>query len=302
MKNQLHVSKQRERDILALTAKLTLALDVSVQFSRADSTGLVWLDRSIRKNPFCECLNRQRAICRSCASSCFPSACFELDHKNQIGTTFYRFSCMVVSYLVTPVFMDGVFCGVLGCGPVFLEKPTRAGFMRMLAGFNQVIPFEDQEQLWHYYNNMPVFETGKMQAITSLLPEFAKLLGSHVTPTAAPAEPVVTPEHLPLVDRMLRLIQDNDGEEEISLKSMARELHASPEHMSREFRRIVGVSFRVYLNRARVARARVLMESSPSKCVDVAFESGFNSKAAFNRWFVKLTGKTPREFRPAMKG
>ena len=171
----------------------------------------------------------------------------------------------------------------------------------MLAGFDQAISFEDQEELWCCYSNMPVFETGKMQAITSLLPEFAKLLGSYASTTPAPAEPVVAPEHLPLVDRMLRLIQDHDGDEALSLKSMARQLHASPEHMSREFHRLVGVSFRIYLNRARVARARVLMESSPSKCVDVAFESGFNSKAAFNRWFVKLTGKTPREFRPAMK-
>jgi len=43
------------------------------------------------------------------------------------------------------------------------------------------------------------------------------------------------------------------------------------------------------------------MEHSSLKCIDIAFKSGFNSVAAFNRWFLKLTGMTPNGFRHSLK-
>ena len=285
---------------MGLTSKLAMALDVPIHFSQADRSGLVWLERSIRKHPFCQCLNRQRDICRRCASACFPSTCFELDHEGQIGTAVFHFSCLLAIYLVTPVSIDGSFCGVLGCGPIVLEEPTREIFERALAGLDQEIPTADQQELWHAYKNAPVFQTSRMKAITSLLPEFAKLLGSDSCASSAPYELPGPPEELALIDRVLELIRNHD-DGEITITSMAKELHVSAAHLSRNFRQMVGMPLHVYVNQARVARAKALMESSSTKCIDVAFESGFNSKAAFNRWFMKLTGQTPRSFRLAPK-
>ncbi|MCE0497081.1 MAG: helix-turn-helix domain-containing protein [Methylacidiphilales bacterium] len=296
MKKQAIITKRREKSILLLTTKLAGALDVPLRFSRADRTDSVSFDRSVRSNPFCRCLNRRREICRRCAS-----ACFRRGQGKRISMAATRFPCINGSVkLVTPVFANGLFCGVLSCGPMTIEKPTRECFQRMLGGLNQAIPPQDRQSLWGCYNRIPVFRAGKMKALTSLLPDLAGFLGARSFASSAPAKPLEHPESPVLVDRALQLIQSH-GDGKISLKSTAQQLHVSAAHLSRKFHLLVGVPFHIYVARTHVEEAKVLIEYSSAKCVDVAFKAGFNSVAAFNRWFRKLTGKTPHEFRHSLK-
>ena len=296
MKKQPTISNRARRDILQLTAKLGQALEVPLHFIQADATGVVWLEQGLMRNPFCKGLNRGHEVCRRCASACFPSSCVELAEDKRIGVAVFRMACDLAVYLVTPVSVAGSFCGVLGCGPVRVEKPTRQKFQQVLEYLNHAIPPRDHPRFWRAYSRVPLFQSKKTKAITSLLPEFAELLGSSYI---APAKPVQKPksgEPPALVDRMLHLIR-SQGDKELTLSGMAQQLQVSEEYLSRHFHQIVGVPFHIYVNRARVARAKVLMTTSSSKCLDIAFEAGFKSKAAFNRWFLKLTGKTPRQFR-----
>jgi len=287
---------------LQLTAKLGRVLDVPLQFSQVDQTGAAWLDRNIKRNAFCLTLNRRRDICRRCALVCFQNG---VDRK--ISAVVTRFTCICGAIkLVTPVRSDGVFHGVLVCGPILVEKADRESFMRMMEGLNHSILPEDRRKLWLCYSRIPVSRRGKVKELTSLLPRFASFLGSH-TFVLPPSEIPENPATPILVDRVLQLIQrqsQNDGDAKITLKNMAQQLHVSAAHLSREFHRLVGEPFHVYVARAHIKQAEELMETSSIKCSEIAFMCGFNSVAAFNRWFHRLTGKSPREFRrrPKKKG
>ncbi len=57
-------------------------------------------------------------------------------------------------------------------------------------------------------------------------------------------------------------------------------------------------SFTYYTNAYRVEEAKSLLIKDPNRTVlDIAFETGFGSKNAFNREFKRIAGETPQEFR-----
>ncbi|TAA45837.1 helix-turn-helix domain-containing protein [Corallincola spongiicola] len=59
-------------------------------------------------------------------------------------------------------------------------------------------------------------------------------------------------------------------------------------------------NFHQFINRFRVEQAKSLLiqpESSALTVLDIAYQSGFNSKSSFNSFFKKLTGMTPSQFR-----
>jgi AraC-like DNA-binding protein len=58
-----------------------------------------------------------------------------------------------------------------------------------------------------------------------------------------------------------------------------------------------GKNFNDFINELRIEEVKSRMErSGDAGLLAIAFESGFNSKATFNRAFKKFTGLTPREY------
>jgi AraC-like DNA-binding protein len=87
---------------------------------------------------------------------------------------------------------------------------------------------------------------------------------------------------------------------ELSLNTLAREMHVSPHHLSQVFARAFGTTFYDFVNgyRVREAARQVLQEGERGKTLlAIALDSGFSSKASFNRVFKARTGMTPSEFR-----
>ena len=274
-----------------MAAKLALALDVPVHFSQADDSGVSWLDRSLRKNPFCRSLNGQHVICRRCALTSFR---FEHEKAERAKTT--RVFCISGAIkLVTPVFGDSLFLGILTCGPLLRERPKREDFLKMLAELKKEFSLENQRRLWRCYAAIPCVREARIKALEELLSRFVVLPNS-----SARATPHSNVESHALagclVDRALQLIRSNeDGM--ITSEKVAQSLHVSPSYLSRKFHDVVGEPIHVYVARAHIEMAKKLLLGSSKKISEVALLSGFNSLAAFNRWFLKLTRCTPHEFR-----
>jgi len=77
----------------------------------------------------------------------------------------------------------------------------------------------------------------------------------------------------------------------------ARRLALSPGHLRALTKRHLGVSVvRLVDEHAVVATKRELLYSEAS-CAQVASRMGFADPAYFSRWFRRLTGESPREFR-----
>ncbi|MCB1200239.1 MAG: AraC family transcriptional regulator [Leptospiraceae bacterium] len=87
-------------------------------------------------------------------------------------------------------------------------------------------------------------------------------------------------------------------EEDFSLSELADEMGLSSHQISELLNQHLGKSFHVLINELRVKEAKkLILESSDDTLIDIAFRSGFNSKASFNRNFRKVAGITPKEFR-----
>ena len=289
MKKQPVHSARRIRGLESLADTLGLALDVPIRFFQADHTGKVHLDRNLRENPFCLILNRNRTICQRCCSSCL-----QLGNNSAASRAVSRFYCIDGALsLVKPVFRGGMFCGVLACGPVRLVQPTRERFQQTLNSLGQLLPSRELERLWRCYSAVPVCRVARVQALTRLLPTFARLLDTRSLMPTVPAEYQAPPA---VVERAIQLIQSTGGGEK-PLHNMARKLRVSPSYLSRSFHSALGVPLHVHVARLRVEQAKALLDGSSRKCIEVAMLSGFNSVSAFNRWFHKFTGRTPQEFR-----
>lgn len=89
-------------------------------------------------------------------------------------------------------------------------------------------------------------------------------------------------------------------EEALSLRTLAARVKLDPNLVSHVLNTIIRKSFYDYVNEFRVEEVKRKIEDKSLahlKIVELAFDSGFNSKATFNRVFKKVTGKSPSEYR-----
>lgn len=82
----------------------------------------------------------------------------------------------------------------------------------------------------------------------------------------------------------------------------ARLLGMSPQAFSRFFRHQTGRVFRAYVNELRVARACSSLLETGQTVGEIAFGSGFNNLANFNRRFLEIAGCTPGAYRRSRGG
>lgn len=94
---------------------------------------------------------------------------------------------------------------------------------------------------------------------------------------------------------VLALIDENLCNE-ISLKSVGKQVGLSESTLSRQFSEINGISFKDYVVEKRVQKAINLLNTTNKKVIDIALECGFESISGFYTAFKKKTGTTPGKF------
>ena len=90
--------------------------------------------------------------------------------------------------------------------------------------------------------------------------------------------------------------------EELSMADLADILGIPGHHLSLVVNNDLGMNFYGFVNTYRVREAARLMEDPARRndtVLNIAYDSGFNSKSSFNRAFKRMTGRTPREYRAA---
>lgn len=83
----------------------------------------------------------------------------------------------------------------------------------------------------------------------------------------------------------------------VRVEDMAAELHVSPEHFSRIFRRLQGVSPRGFITRTRMEAAQSLLLTSRHPVSRIAELLGYESPFYFSRLFKAKVGVSPSVFR-----
>jgi AraC-like DNA-binding protein len=104
------------------------------------------------------------------------------------------------------------------------------------------------------------------------------------------------------INEVVNYVIDN-YKNNISLVEAAKIINMSESAFSRYFMKTTGNRFSEFVSRIRLGRACVMLYESDKNISTIAFASGYNNLANFNRQFVKLKGMTPREYRKtAYKG
>lgn len=130
------------------------------------------------------------------------------------------------------------------------------------------------------------------QAITEYVGLF-NLLMSRILPKLR-LKPIIASDHSTL-HSVLEYCAANYTDE-ISLDSVAEELHLSRCYISHLFGEKLDIGFNDYINMLRVRQASYYLQNSDKKLADISEEAGFGSIRTFNRAFLKIMGETPGQY------
>lgn len=99
------------------------------------------------------------------------------------------------------------------------------------------------------------------------------------------------------LSRAIEHIKEHYGSRELSIKELAALSFMSEKNFRRLFAEAYGTSPFSYLQRFRVARAKVLLSDTEKSISDIAIFCGFADLYSFSHSFKKHTGISPREYR-----
>ncbi len=97
-------------------------------------------------------------------------------------------------------------------------------------------------------------------------------------------------------DQFLQLVQENFRRERF-LEFYASKLKVTPKHLSRSIKMQTGYTAVEWIERFVILEAKVLLKSSNLNIQQIADELNFPSQSFFGKYFKKLTGMSPKEYR-----
>jgi len=112
----------------------------------------------------------------------------------------------------------------------------------------------------------------------------------------------VTDKHGPRLRELalLRRVRDRidrDYAQPLDVDELARGVHLSAGHLSREFRAVYGESPYSYLMTRRIERAMTLLRRGDMSVTEVCFAVGCSSLGTFSTRFSELVGMSPSTYR-----
>lgn len=84
---------------------------------------------------------------------------------------------------------------------------------------------------------------------------------------------------------------------DISLEEIAGQCNLSPQYFCRYFKQLTSKTYQIFLTEVRVSHACRLLAESNKTVENICYESGFNNMTNFFRYFKKLKGIRPSEYR-----
>lgn len=99
------------------------------------------------------------------------------------------------------------------------------------------------------------------------------------------------------VMRRVRDRIDREFAQPLNVEGLARGVHMSAGHLSREFRRIYGEPPYSYLMTRRIERAMTLLRRGDLTVTEICFAVGFSSLGTFSTRFSELVGVSPSVYR-----
>lgn len=96
---------------------------------------------------------------------------------------------------------------------------------------------------------------------------------------------------------MIKYIENNYTDSSISLHSISKEMHLTPQYVSKFFKENLTIGFIDYVNKLRINNSLSSLLKTKKSILDIAIEYGFNDHKSYNRIFKKEFGMTASEYK-----
>jgi AraC-like DNA-binding protein len=195
---------------------------------------------------------------------------------------------------VVPVFSGGEHVASLTAGRIFRNHRRERDWERIQKLLSKC-PEEHLERLRIAFKAVPVIGGGRVDATFTLLSFFGKTLEEHIprwllsNDHPAPAA----------VEKAKDYILKHMGEH-LALPEVAQYAGVSKYYLCELFKRTTGLTFKEYLARLRVEKAKSLLHSNSRRIAEIVFESGFESVPTFNRTFKDMVAASPTQYRRSL--
>lgn len=100
-----------------------------------------------------------------------------------------------------------------------------------------------------------------------------------------------------IVDEVMRYIEENYADEELSLNLLASHVNFSPNHLSMIFSQQTGQTFIKFLTDFRMNKAKELLRCTGKRSSVISMEVGYKDPHYFSYLFKKTQGMTPTQYR-----
>lgn len=132
--------------------------------------------------------------------------------------------------------------------------------------------------------------------IQALLFQLAAFMFESLHKCYAPFKNEIISNQGRMSDQFLMLAQQNFKQQRF-LDFYAKKLEVTPKHLSRTVKNQTGYSAVEWIERFVILEAKVLLKSSTLNIQQISDELNFPSQSFFGKYFKKLTGMSPKEFR-----
>jgi two-component system, response regulator YesN len=102
-----------------------------------------------------------------------------------------------------------------------------------------------------------------------------------------------------IIDRICQYIEEHISED-LSLVRLAEIHYFNPSYLSRFFKQERGINLSEYIDKCRIVAAKKLLENGDHKIREVSDAVGYEAAHSFTRFFKKMTGMTPQEYRDSL--
>ena len=102
-----------------------------------------------------------------------------------------------------------------------------------------------------------------------------------------------------LIEQVMKVINDNMDNEDLSVDMIAREIGLSRVHLHRRMKELTNQTPHAFIRNTRLQYAEKLLSHSNKTISDIMFTCGFSNPASFSTMFKNLYGSSPRDYMQA---
>lgn len=99
------------------------------------------------------------------------------------------------------------------------------------------------------------------------------------------------------LQKIVEYINDNLGNENMSLTLLAKQMNMNPTYISQMFKKELGIGYHSFLSELRIAKAKDYLIKTNESITIIAELVGFSDYRIFTKTFKGIVGETPTQFR-----